>query len=220
MFKRFAESSRETFVEARSECHRLKHRSLGAAHLLIGATNVSRDSDDQWIADTLASHNCTVDVIRQVACTADSGTPFGEDEELLNRIGIDLNSVREDVDAIFGPGALDFTRQRQSDSRSMSATGFAFRRRRQNPRRMINNRKPSIGSDFIRLGNDAKAATEQALRISLETKSKTIEPAHLVLAILDQNNERESNLAEEVGAVGVELHALIDDLLQGYRGYR
>ncbi len=88
MFERFTRDARETVVRAETEARALGHGWIGTEHLVLGGAQ----------AAGLDPAVLRSEVAREVG--------DGLDGAALATLGIDLDAVRERVDASFGPGAL------------------------------------------------------------------------------------------------------------------
>ena len=98
MFERFTSEARATVVQAQAEARRLHHERIGTEHLLLALL-----AQDTPTAAVLARHGLT----REVVTTAVGELVGDLDAQALSTVGIDLEAVRERVEATFGPGALD-----------------------------------------------------------------------------------------------------------------
>ncbi len=94
MFDRFTEEARAAVVSAQTEARALGHGWIGTEHLLLGV--VAGGGVPGLDAETVRA-----DVVREI------GRGDGAlDPAALATLGIDLDVVRERVEASFGPGAL------------------------------------------------------------------------------------------------------------------
>ncbi|RBY95331.1 Clp protease [Blastococcus sp. TF02-8] len=104
MFERFTRDAREVVVGAQEEARSLGHQRIGTEHILLGV--LARPTTTS--AQVLARHG-----IDRAGVVAAVRTLVGDvDADALSTIGIDLDAVRETVEAAFGPGALDGPRGR------------------------------------------------------------------------------------------------------------
>jgi ATP-dependent Clp protease ATP-binding subunit ClpA len=100
MFERFTEDARQVVVRAQEEARRLHSDHIGTEHLLLGLLD-----QDSPTAAVLVRHGLT----REPTVTAIRAFTGAEglDAAALGAVGIDLDAVRDSVEAAFGPGALD-----------------------------------------------------------------------------------------------------------------
>jgi ATP-dependent Clp protease ATP-binding subunit ClpA len=102
MFELFNEAARKVLLHASQEASALGHQEITPEHLVLGVMK----EVDGIAAIALAEHGVKR---RQLAdAITDTGTA---DPEILRTIGVDLQSVRRQAEANFGPGALDRPRR-------------------------------------------------------------------------------------------------------------
>jgi ATP-dependent Clp protease ATP-binding subunit ClpA len=150
MFERFTEEARQVVVSSQDEARRLHHHFIGTEHLLLGLL----DQEGSATAAVLARHGLT----RTAAVAAIQRFSGHEqlDAAALGTVGIDLDAVRDSVEAAFGPGALDTP----SPDKGREVTGhIPFTRR-------------------------AKKVLELSLREAVVLRSGSIADGHLVLGLL------------------------------------
>jgi ATP-dependent Clp protease ATP-binding subunit ClpA len=100
MFERFTASAREVVVGAQAEARELGHGTIGTEHLLLAL--LARPATRT--AQVLARHGLTREQVREAVTALVGGDDL--DAEALTTLGIDLDVVRDRVEATFGPGAL------------------------------------------------------------------------------------------------------------------
>ena len=87
------------------EARRLSHRSVGTEHVLLALTRDPDSGASRILRQLDVSHGD----IAESPCLA--GAPNRRiDSEALAALGIDFETVRERLEEIFGPGALEQTR--------------------------------------------------------------------------------------------------------------
>ncbi len=116
--------------------------------------------------------------------TADCG-PGELDADALETIGIDLSTIREMVEAAFGPGALDREPARTRTGHLISGRHAPFTAR-------------------------AKKVLELSLREALRLKSDRIADGHLLLGLLRERNGLAAKVMADAGIDFDVLHAEID----------
>ncbi len=152
MFERFSEGARRTVVLGREEARRLQHDHFGTEHLLLGILG----QPDDPAAAVLIDAGLDVVTARGVVARL-LGAPHPQvDEAALAAIGVDLEAVREAVEASFGSGALD------------APAGRPERRRK----------------GAIRFTGRAKKVLSLALRATVAQGAGRIEAGHLLLGML------------------------------------
>lgn len=102
MFERFTEQARHVVLLAQHEARSLGHGSIGTEHLLLAVAGAPRGLGPRLLGD----HGVQRDELRREIVQRVGAI----DRDALATIGIDLDRVREAVEATFGPGALERTR--------------------------------------------------------------------------------------------------------------
>jgi ATP-dependent Clp protease ATP-binding subunit ClpA len=151
MFERFTDQARQVVVRAQEEARRLHAHHIGTEHLLLGLLD-----QDTPTAAVLARHGLT----RESTVAAIRAFTGGEalDAAALGTVGIDLDAVRDSVEATFGPGALDVPRGTREPKGHIPFT----------PR--------------------AKKVLELSLREAIALKSKSIADGHIALGLLREGD--------------------------------
>ncbi|WP_414167586.1 Clp protease N-terminal domain-containing protein [Streptoverticillium reticulum] len=106
MFERFTKEARTVVVLAQEEARMLHHSWIGSEHLLLGIASRTGAPG----AATLERLGVTPSACRAALTPAGAGELDEEDAAALGAIGIDLSAVRDRVEEVFGPGALDRTK--------------------------------------------------------------------------------------------------------------
>lgn len=153
MFERFTVQARMAVVVGQEEARLLEHDRIGPEHLLIALLGPTGTDVDTLIAAT----GLTQAEARTIVGQRHRSGELGElDAEALRAIGIDLDAVRESLDAAFGPEA--WTRAAKPQ-----------RRRR---------------TGHIPFSREAKKAIEGSLREAAARKDNYIGYEHLMLGVL------------------------------------
>ncbi|GAA1015559.1 hypothetical protein Aple_050650 [Acrocarpospora pleiomorpha] len=159
MFERFTDEARQVVQRAQAEARRLSHQHTGTEHVLLGlladpespAAKALRGIDH-------AQAEAAIQALVRQPC---HGEPL--DADLLGTLGIDLDAVREKVEASFGPGSLDRA---------------PFRTRR----------GALVSGRHLSWTPKAKKALELSLREALALKSKEINTTHLLLGLIREGS--------------------------------
>ncbi|MGW3544338.1 Clp protease N-terminal domain-containing protein [Nocardia niigatensis] len=168
MFERFDKPARTAIVMAQEEARDLCASAIEVEHMLLGLLACP----DQGLREILAAHGLTAEGVREALARKRTGEPLGaEDAAALRSIGIDLDAVRESLEATFGENALDQAAVPEEASRWRKYWGAEG-----GPRGHI----PFTG--------DSKKVIELSLREALSRKDDHIEAAHLMLAVLRAPN--------------------------------
>ena len=145
MFERFAKDAREAVVHAQDEARTQGAPRIGPEHVLLGAVR----TPDTVAAQALGRLGVTHATLLAAVRTRPTDTI---DADALAGIGVDLEAVRAQVEASFGPGALD------------AAPG-------QTP-----------GKGHLPFDAAAKKLLEISLREAVRYKHRRIDSGHLLLA--------------------------------------
>ncbi|MFW3170208.1 Clp protease N-terminal domain-containing protein [Geodermatophilus sp. CPCC 206100] len=172
MFERFTPRAREVVVGAQTEARELRHGRIGTEHLLLALTRPS----DTPTARVLARHGLTHAVVVEAVRTLTGAEDL--DAAALTTLGIDLDAVREAVEASFGPGALDAPERR--------ARGDA---------------------GHIPFSPRAKKVLELALREAIALKSRSITEVHLALGLLREGQGLAMKVLHDRGIDAVDLRS-------------
>ncbi|MGW2659743.1 Clp protease N-terminal domain-containing protein [Nocardia tengchongensis] len=168
MFERFAKPARTAVVLAQEEARDLCSSSIEVEHMLLGLLACP----DGGLREILAAHGLAADDVREALARKRTGEPLGaEDAEALRSIGIDLDAVRESLEATFGENALDEAAVPPEGSRWRKYWGAEG-----GPR------------GHIPFTSDSKKIVELSLREALARKDDRIEAGHMVLAVLRAPN--------------------------------
>ena len=152
MFERFTTDARQVVVLAQEEARTLGHDSIGTEHLLLALLRL-----DTATTAVLRRHG--LDHAGAAEAVAASAGGEGLDADALRTLGIDLDAVRDVVEATFGPGALD------------APSGSRRGRRRSVPA-------------HVPFTSRAKKVLELALREALAMRSNRITDGHIALGLL------------------------------------
>ncbi|MBF6298050.1 Clp protease [Nocardia amamiensis] len=190
MFERFSRSARTAIVAAQEDARELGASNIEVEHVLLGLLGQTEPE----LTALLAEAGLTREGVRRALAQQGKGEPLGpEDAEALRSIGIDLDAVRESLEAHFGEDALD--RAAPDERRGAFPWG----------------RGGYYG--HIPFTKQAKKVLELSLREALARKDKTIESGHVLLGILRAPNETTERLfggAAAIHELRPKVHALLD----------
>ncbi|MCU1640358.1 MAG: ATP-dependent Clp protease ATP-binding subunit ClpC1, partial [Nocardia sp.] len=168
MFERFDKAAKYAIVVAQEEARELRSPSIDVEHVLLGLL----DAPDAGLKQVLAEHGHTAESVREALTRKRTTDPLGaEDAEALRSIGIDLDAVRESLEATFGEDALDraIPAEEQKRGRFRSSKGMSF--------------------GHIPFNPAAKKVIELSLREALARRDDRIEAGHVLLGILRAPND-------------------------------
>ena len=158
MFERFTVQARQTVVAAQEQASRLGDQYIGTQHLLVGLIAHPATLS----AGLLAGHGLDATTAERLLAGLPADPSTDIDADALAAIGIDLNAVRERVEATLGPGALDQPAGRRADRRGRSFSGH------------------------LPLTRRAKKSLELALREAQHLHHGYIGDGHLLLGLIGQ----------------------------------
>ena len=106
MFESFTAGARAVVVQAQEHARRLGHGYIGCEHLLLAAASAGEPA-----AAALREHGVTperveAEIVRLIGLGQAAGLFSALDRDALASIGIDIDAVRAQIEAAFGPGAL------------------------------------------------------------------------------------------------------------------
>jgi ATP-dependent Clp protease ATP-binding subunit ClpA len=183
MFERFTGEARGIVVRAQSHARRLDQAHIGCEHLLLAVVG-----SDTPAGDALRGLGLTQDTVEAATRNIVAGCRTSMlDREALAAVGIDLDAVRERVEAVFGPGALTRPSQRRQHRRLRRG----WRRRRRCP--------TGAPRGHIPFSPRAKKCLEGALRESVARRDGYIGVEHLALALIATSDSLVTRMLAEVG---------------------
>ena len=153
MFERFTHDARQTVVLAQQQARDLRHGWIGTEHLLLALLAQPGTKAGRVLTGHGLDHASVTEAVRSYL----GGD--GLDADALITLGIDLDAVRERVEATFGPGALDDRAPGCRDRKGEDAGHIPF-----TPR--------------------AKKVLELSLREALALAHRHIEAGHILLGLL------------------------------------
>jgi len=201
VFERFTNQARDAVVLAQGAAAELRHHYLGTEHLLLGLARQPEGLARQVLLTFGATDAAVLDDVRNIIGEGPPPVLDAADEQALRGIGVDVEAIRQRVEAQFGPGALDRPR----------ATRGRLRRGR------CHQMVPYLGGR-VPMTPRAKRSLELSLREALALRSGAIRTEHLLLGL---SREGEGVAAMILARYGVDrpgLLAEIDRLTAGGDG--
>jgi Clp amino terminal domain, pathogenicity island component len=195
MSRRVTGEGRLVVMLAGEQARRLGHGFLGCEHLLYGVASVDSEAGMVLRARGITPQRYEEEFVNLVgphrpAGAGDAATdPF--DREALAAIGIDIDAVRERIEATFGPGAL--TRADNDQAR----------------RRFGRSRRAGIPSGHLPLTRRAKKCLGRALRNEQIRHSRHLVPEEIALALLTTNRGLVPRILSALGTCAPDLRTEI-----------
>ena len=185
MFERFTLDARAVVVQAQQQARRLGHGSVGCEHLLLAVA-----LGETSAGAALRSLGVTPPAVEKALLNV-VGTPAGAlDRDALAAIGIDVDLVREKVEAVFGVQAL---------AREPA-------RRRWGRRRSCHS-----GSAHLPFTPRARRCLERALREALALGDRHIGVEHITLALAVMSEGVAPQVLRAVGVPTTAIRAAVRD---------
>ena len=211
MFERFTAGARAVVVQAQEHARRLGHGYIGCEHLLLAAA-----SGGEPAAAALRDHGVTpegveAEIVRLTGLGQAAGLFSALDRDALASIGIDIDAVRAQIEAAFGPGAL--TRAVPGTCRGNRPAAA------KNPlARLRRSRGAGRGQDatagptgHIPFTPQAKKSLEHALYEAQARHDGYIGVEHLTLALVGMNAGAVPPILSALGTTQAALRAAILD---------
>lgn len=185
MFERFTGDARSIVVQAQKHARRLGHGYIGCEHLLLAAASTGEPASAVLREHGVTPEAVETEIVRLVGLGQVTGLFGAADQEALASIGIDLDVVRERIEAAFGPGA--FTRSVPGVRRRGSLASLR-RRRRCRARQAAAGPYASAGGHAITgripFTPRAKMSLQRSLREAQAMHDNYIGVEHLTLALV------------------------------------
>jgi Clp amino terminal domain, pathogenicity island component len=203
MSRRITGEGRLVVMLAGEQARRLGHGFLGCEHLLYGLASVDSQAGTVLRARGITPQRYEEEFVNLVGPHRPLGAggaatdPF--DREALAAIGIDMDVVRERIEAAFGPGALTRTDNQR------------VRRRFGRPRRA------GIPSGHLPLTRRAKKCLGRALCHEQVRHSRQLVPDEIALAVLATNRGVAPRILSALGTSAPDLRA---EILRRYQPTR
>jgi ATP-dependent Clp protease ATP-binding subunit ClpA len=224
MFERFTDGARQVVVQAQADARRLGHSYIGCEHLLLAGAAASEPASAVLREQGVTPERIEAEILRAIG-RGRAVDPLGDlDREALAAIGIDLDVVRDRIEAVFGRDALTqacLTRRRgRRPARGKGPVAELMRRRRSRRARrgastgMASRPMTSRFADQAAGANlpftpRAKRSLECSLREALALKDNHIGVQHLLLALLAMKDGMVPLILSALGASGESLRAAI-----------
>jgi ATP-dependent Clp protease ATP-binding subunit ClpA len=196
---RFTGDGRQVIVYAQEQARRLGHGFIGCEHLLYGLA-----SADDGVGAVLRERNVTperveAEFVRLIGPeNIAAGSLFDTlDRDALTSIGIDLDTIRNRIEAAFGPDALA----------PDAPTPHRWRRSRRN-------RGSGRITGHLPVTRRARKCLQRSLREARALPNGHLGAEHIALALLTMDDGLPRRILSAIGASAPQLRA---DILDRYR---
>jgi ATP-dependent Clp protease ATP-binding subunit ClpA len=180
MFDRCDTTTREIVDAAMRGAHELGHNYIGTEHLLLALTERR-----QVLPDAIARLLPDANVVRSGIVSL-IGEPLREDRELLRSLGVDLEQVRSAVRRTFGDQAIERLGRRRVHQPWQ-------------PWRRSTRRCTSVLAGTMTVARRVKQAFERAGREADRRRLSEIDPAALLLGIVEVEDALANRLLRDNG---------------------
>jgi ATP-dependent Clp protease ATP-binding subunit ClpA len=216
MFERFTAGARAVVVQAQEHARRLGHGYIGCEHLLLAAASTGEPA-----AAALRDHGVTpegveAEIVRLIGLGQAAGLFSALDRDALASIGIDIDAVRAQIEAAFGPGALTRAVPGTCRGNRPAAAKNPLARLRRS-RAAVRGQDASAGArpagptGHIPFTPRAKKSLEHALYEAKARHDGYIGVEHLTLALVGMNAGAVPPILSALGTTQAALRAAILD---------
>jgi ATP-dependent Clp protease ATP-binding subunit ClpA len=216
MFERFTGGARAVVVQAQGHARRLGHAYIGCEHLLLAAASASEPAGAALREHGVTPEGVEAEIVRRVGLGQAAGLFSALDRDALASIGIDIDAVRAQIEAAFGPDAL--TRAGTGacrGSRPAARKGpLALLRRSRGAghgQGATAGARPAGPGAHIPFTPRAKESLELSLREARTRQDGYIGVEHLTLALVGMNAGAVPPILSALGATQATLRSAILD---------
>ena len=208
MFERFTGDARTAMVRAQEHARRLGHGYIGCEHLLLAAASASEPASAALREHGVTPQAVETEIVRLTGLGRAASLFSPADREALASLGIDLDAVRERIEATFGPDA--FTRAGSGACRS-SRPAWRKSARRGGAGR---NAAPGHRTGHIPFTPRAKRSLARSLHEAQARHDNYIGIEHITLALVAMDD---GAVPPILSALGTSQAALRTAILDRYR---
>ena len=215
MFERFTAGARAIVVQAQEHARRLGHGYIGCEHLLLAAASTGEPAGAALRERGVTPEGVEAEIVRRAGLGQAAGLFSALDRDALASIGIDIDAVRAQIEAAFGPDAL--TRAGSGPcrgSRPAAKRPLALLRRSRGTGR---GRDPAAGAHTARPTGHipftprAKKSLQLSLREAVARHDGYIGAEHLTLALVGMDAGAVPPILSALGTTQAALRAAILD---------
>lgn len=188
MFERFTDHARAVVVDAQDHARRLGHHHIGSEHLLLAIAGSDAEAGSVFRARGVAPNDVEAALRRLLG----AGPIESLDRDALASIGIDIDLVRDSLQAAFGADALSTPSDRRS-------------------RHWWRRRDDGEVRGHIPFTPQAKACLEGSLREAQRLHDHYLGVEHLALALTSQTDGLTPRILVALNASGAGLRREILD---------
>ena len=215
MFERFTAGARAIVVQAQEHARRLGHGYIGCEHLLLAAASTGEPAGAALRERGVTPEAVEAEIVRLVGLGQAAGLFSALDRDALASIGIDIDAVRAQIEAAFGPDAL--TRAGPGTcrgSRPAAKRPLALLRRTRGARRgrdAATGGRPVRPTGHIPFTPRAKKSLQLSLREAVARQDGYIGAEHITLALVGMDAGAVPPILSALGTTQAALRAAILD---------
>ncbi len=214
MFERFTAGARAIVVQAQEHARRLGHGYIGCEHLLLAAASTGEPAGAVLRERGVTPEGVEAEIVRRAGLGQAAGLFSALDRDALASIGIDIDAVRAQIEAAFGPDALTRGRSGTRCGPAVARGPLALLRRSRGAGR---GRDTAVGAHparptgHIPFTPHAKKSLELSLREAVARHDGYIGAEHLTLALVGMDAGAVPPILSALGTTQAALRAAILD---------
>ena len=214
MFERFTAGARAIVVQAQENARRLGHGYIGCEHLLLAAASTGEPAGAVLRELGVTPEGVEAEIVRLVGLGQAAGLFSALDRDALASIGIDIDAVRAQIEAAFGPDALTRGRSGTRRGPAVARGPLALLRRSRgggHGRDTAVGAHPARPTGHIPFTPRAKKSLELSLREAVARHDGYIGAEHLTLALVGMDAGAVPPILSALGTTPAALRAAILD---------
>ena len=214
MFERFTAGARAVVVQAQEHARRLGHGYIGCEHLLLAAASAGEPAGAVLREQGVTPDGVEAEIVRLAGLGQAAGLFSALDRDALASIGIDIDAVRAQIEAAFGPDALTRGRSGTCRGPAVARGPLALLRRSRGAGRGRDTAAgayPARPTGHIPFTPHAKKSLELSLREAVARHDGYIGAEHLTLALVGMDAGAVPPILSALGTTQAALRAAILD---------
>jgi len=214
MFERFTAGARAVVVQAQEHARRLGHGYIGCEHLLLAAASTGEPAGAALRERGVTPEGVEAEIVRRAGPGQAAGLFSALDRDALASIGIDIDAVRAQIEAAFGPDALTRGRSGTRRGPAVARGPLALLRRSRgggHGRDTAVGAHPARPTGHIPFTPHAKKSLELSLREAVGRHDGYIGAEHLTLALVGMDAGAVPPILSALGTTQAALRAAILD---------
>jgi ATP-dependent Clp protease ATP-binding subunit ClpA len=214
MFERFTAGARAIVAQAQEHARRLGHGYIGCEHLLLAAASTGEPAGAALRERGVTPEGVEAEIARRAGLGQAAGLFNALDRDALASIGIDIDAVRAQIEAAFGPDALTRGGSGTRRGPAVARGPLALLRRSRGAGRgrdAAAGAHPGRPTGHIPFTPRAKKSLELSLREAVARHDGYIGAEHLTLALVGMDVGAVPPILSALGTTQAALRAAILD---------